>query len=412
MKVKRLRAGIFPVLFILTILLVLLIFKEEIYAEPDIHTIEIPQIVLEDNQEDNVEGNNTEEHDTLESDLTDFSEIEEIIKRILPDNKIAFEDVFKSFEKGENPLKSKELANEIADLLFQEFRFHKKNMVLIILLIVFSAFFSSFTSVFRNSQIAQLGFYSVYLLLLIVLMQDFSSVLEMIRGTIGNLLEFARALLPAYCIAMAGSGMVQSATIFYQFILVLIWAIQYVLIYGLIPLANGYVMLILVNYIAGEDMLKKMAELMKNLIAWTLKAMIGLVVGFNVIQGMVAPAMDSFKSAVLNKTMSAVPGVGNAAGAVTELIVGSGALIRNGIGAAGLVFVGYICLEPLVKILVFTVTYHIIGACMQPIADKRLIGGVDGIAKGGAILFRIMFTSALVLFLTIAIITAATGRIR
>lgn len=341
----------------------------------------------------------------------DYSEIEEALEEIMPGEKITFKEVIASLGKSGAPWSAEEVSDKLLDLLFQEFRRHRNNLIVVLVLMILSAVFSNFTSVFKSSQVAELGFYSVYLLLVIVLMNDFSEMSASIQETIEYLLEFSRALLPAYCIAIAGMGMVRSATVFYQFILGLVWAIQYVLIYGLLPLANGYVFLILVNYIAKEDVLEKMAKLMHRAIGWTLKAMIGLVVGFNVIQGMVAPAMDSFKTAVLNRTMSAVPGVGNAAGAVTELIVGSSALIKNGIGAAGLIIILYICMSPMIKVMVFSGAYHLVGACMQPVADKRLLGGINGIAEGGTLLFRIMFTAALLLLLTIAIIAAATGRI-
>lgn len=341
----------------------------------------------------------------------DYSEIEEVLEEILPGEKLTFQELIASLGESGTPWSAEEVSDRLLDLLFQEFRRHRSNLVVVLVLMILFAVFSNFTSVFKSSQVAELGFYSVYLLLVIVLMNDFSEMSASIQETIGHLLEFSRALLPAYCIAIAGMGMVRSATVFYQFILGLIWAIQYVLIYGLLPLANGYVFLILVNYIAKEDVLEKMAKLMHRAIGWTLKAMIGLVVGFNVIQGMVAPAMDSFKTAVLNRTMSAVPGVGNAAGAVTELIVGSGALIKNGIGAAGLFIILYICMSPMVKVMVFSGAYHLVGACMQPVADKRLLGGINGIAEGGTLLFRMMFTAALLLLLTIAIIAAVTGRI-
>lgn len=357
-----------------------------------------------------------EEEDLWDSALyntesLDYSEIEETLEEILPGEDVTFQELYEAVKESESPWEAEEVADKLSALLFQELKKHKNNLVVIVVLMVLSAVFSNFTSVFQNSQVAELGFYSVYLLLVIVLMNDFSEMSASIQETIEHLLEFSKALLPSYCIAVAGMGMVQSATIFYQFILALIWAIQYVLIYGLLPLANGYVLLVLVNYIAKEDILVKMAELMHRIIVWTLKAMIGLVVGFNVIQGLVAPAMDSFKTAVLNRTMSAVPGVGNAAGAVTELIVGSGALIKNGIGAAGLILIIYICLSPMVKILVFTGAYRLVGACMQPVADRRLLGGVSGVAEGGTLLFRMMFTAALLLLLTIAILAAATGRV-
>lgn len=341
----------------------------------------------------------------------DYTEIEEALKEVLPDEKITFQELVKTMQESGSPWKAEEVANKLFELLFQEFKQHKNNLVVIIVLMILSAVFSNFTSVFQNSQVAELGFYSVYLLLVVALMNDFAQISASIEETLEHLLDFSRALLPSFCIAVAGMGMVRSATVFYQFILILIWAIQYVIIYGLIPLANGYVFLALVNYIAKEDILVKMASLMRRVIGWTLKAMIGLVVGFNVIQGMVAPAMDSFKTAVLNRTMSAVPGVGNAAGAVTELVVGSGALIKNGIGAAGLVLILYICMSPMVKVMVFTGAYHLVGACMQPVADKRLLGGVNSIAEGGTLLFRMMFTAALLLLLTIAILAAATGRV-
>ncbi len=352
---------------------------------------------------EDLEGNLAEE--------PDFSEVEETLRKILPKEEITFREVYEAFKNSETPVEKEEMLNNVKALIFQELSLHKQNIALVIVLMTLSAIFSSFTSVFQNSQVAELGFYSVYLLLVIVLMNDFAAMSKSIGETIGNLLDFARALLPTYCIAIAGTGMIRSATVFYQFILLLIWAIQYVLVYGLLPLANSYVLLIMVNYISKEDILLKMAQLMRRIIGWTLKAMIGLAVGFNVIQGMVAPAMDSFKAAVLNRTMSAVPGVGNAAGAVTELVVGSGALIKNGIGAAGLVLILYICLSPMLKVLIFTFTYHMVGACMQPVADKRLLGGVNGVAEGGTLVFRMMFTSALLLMLTIAILAAATGRV-
>lgn len=362
-------------------------------------------------QEAQEEGVDFPDFSQYAAEAPDYSEIEEVLDEILPEEKITFQELITTIQETGSPWEAEEVTDKLFTLLFQEFRQHRSNLVVIIVLMILSAVFSNFTSVFQNSQVAELGFYSVYLLLVIVLMNDFAEISASIQETIEHLLEFSKALLPAYCIAVAGMGMVHSATVFYQFILVLIWAIQYVIIYGLLPLANGYVFLILINYIAKEDILTKMAGLMRRLIGWTLKAMIGLVVGFNVIQGMVAPAMDSFKTAVLNRTMSAVPGVGNAAGAVTELVVGSGALIKNGIGAAGLALILYICMSPMIKVMVFTGAYHLVGACMQPVADKRLLGGINGIAEGGTLLFRMMFTAALLLLLTVAILAAATGRV-
>lgn len=344
------------------------------------------------------------------AETPDLSQIEETLEEIMPDEEVSFTDIYEQILSGDLAF-GEELFLKIKEVVFSEFSNHESNLVTVLLLMIFSAVFSNFTAVFKNSQVAELGFYSVYLLLIMVLMKDFLLLSESIGETVTNLLEFVRAMVPSYCIAMAAAGGVTSATVFYQFILVLVYVIQYVLVYVLLPMTHMYVVLTMVNYIAKEDFLTKMAELVKKIIGWSLKTMTGLVVGFNVIQGLVAPAMDSVKTAVLNKTMSAVPGIGNAAGAVTEMVVGSAALIKNGIGVAGLVVILCICLVPVGKVLVFTLTYRLVGACMQPVSDRRLLGGVQGIADGSTLLFQIIFTAALTLMLSIAILAAATGRI-
>lgn len=351
----------------------------------------------------------TEETDNL-VETPDMTEIEETLEEIMPDEDVSFTEIYDRILSGDLTF-GKEVFIQLLEVMTEELSGHRRNVLTVLLLMVLSALFSNFTAVFKNSQVAELGFYSVYMLLIMVLMKDFLLLSESIGETTENLLEFVRAMVPAYCVAMAAAGGVSSATVFYQFILVLIYVIQYVLVHILLPLTQVYVVFTMVNYISKEDFLTKMAELVKKVIEWSLKAMLGLVVGFNVIQGLVAPAMDSVKTAVLNKTMSAVPGIGNAAGAVTEMVVGSASLIKNGIGAAGLIVILCICLVPVGKVLVFIFTYRLVGACMQPVSDRRLLGGVNGIAEGSGLLFRIIFTAALTLMLSIAILAAATGRV-
>ncbi len=343
-------------------------------------------------------------------DEPELSEIEDVLEEILPEEKMDFEDLYQQIITGDLSF-GNQFWNRLKEVVFQEFSAHKKHVLAVVVLMVLSAVFSNFTAVFKSSQVAELGFYSVYVLLIMVLLSDFLAMSQSVGETVGNLLEFVRALVPSYCIATAAIGGVTTATVFYQFILILAYIIQAGLVYFLLPLINIYVVLVMVNYISKEDFLTKMADLVKKIIQWSLKTMIGMVVGFNVIQGLVAPAMDSVKTAVLNKTMSAVPGVGNAAGAITEMVIGSGSLIKNGLGVAGLIVILLICMTPLIKTLIYVFTYKLIGACMQPIAENRLLGGVSGIAEGALLLFRIVFTAALTLMISIAIMAAATGRI-
>ena len=53
--------------------------------------------------------------------------------------------------------------------------------------------------------------------------------------------------------------------------------------------------------------------------------------------------------------------------------------------------------------------YQVIAALIQPISDKRMVDCVSSIADGSKMLLRIVFTTAILFLLTIAVVAATTG---
>ena len=51
--------------------------------------------------------------------------------------------------------------------------------------------------------------------------------------------------------------------------------------------------------------------------------MIGVIVGIQLIQRMISPAVDTLKQSVIGRTAGAIPGVGNLFSGVTEVVLGS-----------------------------------------------------------------------------------------
>ena len=106
-------------------------------------------------------------------------------------------------------------------------------------------------------------------------------------------------------------------------------------------------------------------------IAWGLKTMMGLVIGIQLIQGLILPFVDAAKMGGLKKILSFIPGIGSGASTAAQMVVGSGVLIKNGIGAAALVVILVLCAVPVVKLTVLTLMYRLAAAVIQPISDPR-----------------------------------------
>ena len=101
---------------------------------------------------------------------------------------------------------------------------------------------------------------------------------------------------------------VSSALMFYNLVLILIYLVEVLILKFLLPMIHVYIMVQVMNYMLGEDLLTELGELLKKLILWILKTLLALVVGINVVQGLLGPAIDGLKRSAVTKTVEAIPG--------------------------------------------------------------------------------------------------------
>ena len=205
----------------------------------------------------------------------------------------------------------------------------KNILVWMVILGIVSALMTHFIEIFDKHQIADLGFYFIYLLLSAVLLQAFMGVLQTASDTITNIVTFVKLLIPTFLLSVGlatGSVTVGAS---YQLLLFLIYGVESVLVGVVLPMVYAMCMLAVLNGIWPEEKLVLIVGLLEKGIGWILKAALGVVTGFSIVQAMVTPAVDAVKSSVFRKAVSAIPGVGNAADGVMELLLGSAVVIKN-----------------------------------------------------------------------------------
>lgn len=337
----------------------------------------------------------------------DFRELEGEIQRMLPDQHISFRELVVQLLKGEIPLKWENVRKTIRNAFWEEISRQKNLVAQILLLSVTAAVFTNFVKVFQKNQIAEITFYVLYLLLFTMLLNGFQSLLLTAQETIGQILQFMKMLLPIYlAVAVLAAGST-TAVVFYEATLFFITAVQMVMRYVVLPGIGGYVLLQLLNQLGKEDYLSKMAELLKNILSWTMKTLLAFVIGVQTIQGLLLPAIDSLKNSVWSKAAGAVPMIGNTFSSVTETVMGTAILLKNAVGVSGLLIILFICLTPMVRLLVCTVLYKLVGAIVQPVADKRVAECVSCVGDGIALLLKAVGMTGFVFLITLAMVTAS-----
>lgn len=356
-------------------------------------------------QEEEVPGFIEEFRDGL-----DYSEIQNAIDDIqidaLDGEKFQFKEYVEGFINGKKSLNVKTILGDLGNGFLGQLRKEKGSIVQLIVIAVIAAVFTSFTNVFKDSQIAETGFYVTYLLLFTLLTTTFYKISQIAGTTLDNLKDFMMALLPTYAVGIAFCTGSRTSMVFYEMTLGIITVVDFLLIHIILPLINVYFVLLLANNIMKEDMLSKMSELLEKIISWSLKTVLAGVIGINVIQGLVVPVTDQVKKSILLKTAQAIPGVGSTMRAATESILQASLLIKNAIGVAGLIVIVAICLVPILKLAIYQLIYSFGAAIVQPISDKRILNCINATAKSAKLLMSVVLVAAVLFLFTIVIVTS------
>lgn len=339
----------------------------------------------------------------------DFSELDDSLQKLFPKEKIRFADVTASMMNGNLEETGKIFFRYVGDQFGYEFRTNRKNLVYMLLIAVIAAILTNFSGAFQSKQVSEISFYVLYMLLITMCLTTFRVAMEGLEGKLEVLLDFMRLLCPGYFLAVSLASGSSSSLMFYGMVLIVIYVVELVVLRFLLPLINVYIMIQVMNYLVGENILSELADLIRKFITWILHTLLGCVIGLNVIQGLLSPTIDTLKRSTLTKTVEAVPGIGNLFGGVTDILLGTAVLIKNGIGMAGAVILLLICCVPVIQMLTMTFLYKFAAAMVQPVSDKRITGCIRSVSEGYGLMIKVLYTTLLLFLITIAVVAAATS---
>ena len=240
-------------------------------------------------------------------------------------------------------------------------------------------------------------------------LENFSKLGSTLTNWLLGLTDFMKVLSPAYFMTVAASTGSSTAAAFYEGILLMIWAVQWLLANLFLPAVNLSLLLKMVNYLSKEEMLTKMAELLDVAVNWGLKTLLGAIVGLQIVRNMVSPVMDAMKRSAVGKAASAIPGIGNAVTAVTELVLTSAVMVRNSFGAVIVILLLLIGAGPIIHYGSLSLVYRFLAAIAQPISDKRVVGALSTMGEGCAMLLKLLLTAEVLCMLTFLIVVVSVS---
>lgn len=340
-------------------------------------------------------------------DYLELSDLEEKLRGMTDFSDLSFSDLVLELLQGKLPSGISGLWGEVWRLLFSYLGGQKQLAVQILLIALFSAVCTNFIRVFENSQIADISFYMMYLLIGTLLIGAFAEMQALTVNTLKSLFQFVTLLLPAYVVTIVFSAGSVSALGFYELTLLSVHILQLLFIKMVLPLIQIYVVFLFFNQLTQEDLFSQASEFLKTLLEWILKTTTAILVGLQTIQCLVAPAVDTLKNSTAHRIVKALPGVGGLMDSAAETIAGSALVIKNAVGVAGMIVVLLICLLPFLKLGLSVLLFRLLCVMLQPISEKRMVDCIRSFSDGVMLLMKTMLAGLAVFLVSLAMITAS-----
>ena len=186
-----------------------------------------------------------------------------------------------------------------------------------------------------------------------ILIGQANTMVNLCAGTIREISDYGKLLLPVLTTGLAAQGGVTSATALYAGTTVFNTVLTAVIGKVLVPMVYIYLALSVANSAAGEELLKKLRDFVKWLMIWCLKTILYVYTAYMSITGVITGTADAAAVKAAKLTISGVvPVVGGILSDASETVLVSAGVMKNAVGIYGCLAVTAILILPFMRIAV------------------------------------------------------------
>ena len=294
---------------------------------------------------------------------------------------------------------NKSILNKILNIFGKEMVSSLKYIISILVIVLIHSVIRAFADNLQTSNISKNIYFVQYILIITLVMSNFSNLLLNIKETITNLVGFMNSLVPLLITLMIYTGNIATSSLLEPIIMFIITFISNLIIDLIIPVVSIIAALIIISKISDKVQIGRIAKFMKSSIIWFLGIALTIFVGVISLEGTLASSVDGITAKTAKAAVSSmIPVVGKILGDSVDSVLGCGLVLKNALGVVGVIIVIGICAMPIIKLSILTIVYNITSAIIEPLADKKIVKLLEELGDVFKLLLGIM-CSVSVLFI-------------
>lgn len=277
--------------------------------------------------------------------------------------------------------------------------------VTVIAVCLLKSMLTGLTSGFPNRSTDNVVHIVCYSVVIVVLLTGAVNVITSVTDTLEALGLFSEAVFPVLLTLLAAVGGAAGAAVYQPFMGVLSGTIIGLIGAVIVPVFIATIVFSVVGNISENVRLNKLAKLFKSGAGWLIGIVFGLFAAFLTAQGITGGVIDRLGfNAAKFAVSSYVPILGGYLSDGFDLLTASLVLVKNAVGATGVIVLLAVVLYPLLQTAVFTLGLRLTAAITEPVGDKRVTGVTTSLADGMSMLVTALAGTGFMFFILLMLI--------
>ena len=245
-------------------------------------------------------------------------------------NDIDMNDILNNAIKGE--VDNSTLTKKIFNLFGKEITANISSIVSIIAIILIHSILKSISESLENDGISKLIFYVQYILIVTIIMSNFTDIVKLVQDTSNNLVGFMNLLVPLLITLMMYTGSITTSSVLEPIILFMINFIGNIIQAFVIPLVLILTSLVIISKISDKVQIDKLSKFLKSGIVGFLGIILTIFVGVVSLEGTLSSSVDGITAKTTKAVVSsAMPVVGKILRDAVDTVLGCGIVLKNAV---------------------------------------------------------------------------------
>ena len=316
---------------------------------------------------------------------------------------VSITDMFNEAVQGK--INNQTIYKKILKLLGQEVTSSLKVLISILVIIVIHGILKSITDSLENNNVSQIIYFVQYILIVTLIMSNFTEIIKLVQETANNLVGFINVLIPLLLTLMVYTGSITTSTVLEPIILFVSNFTGNIIANVLIPVVLIIVVFSIISKISERIQIEKISKFLKSSVVWFLGIVLTIYVGVVSLEGTLSSSVDGITAKTAKAAVSSViPVVGKVLGDVVDSVLGCGVILKNAIGFIGVIVIIGICIMPIIKIGTLSIIYSLASAVVQPVADEKIVKLLDEMSGVFKLLLAILCSLSVILIIGITMV--------